>query len=139
MSEYRLQTDLSKEAYAENLAKIASELSVLEPIQQGEFFEPNLIQKQYVHEEILCCLNIGFILTCLKKLMLRIWQRLLHNLALQNLFRKRSSFCPISFKNLIYMKYFCDDSLQALSLLVSSCLCCYFGIDFFRSFRFCSS
>ena len=30
--QYRLHTDFSKEAYAENLAKIASELSVLEPI-----------------------------------------------------------------------------------------------------------
>ena len=30
--QYRLHTDLSKEAYAENLAKIASELSFLEPI-----------------------------------------------------------------------------------------------------------
>ena len=29
---YRLYTDFSKEAYAENLAKIASKLSVLEPI-----------------------------------------------------------------------------------------------------------
>ena len=32
LPQYRLHTDLSKEAYAENLAKIASELSVLEPI-----------------------------------------------------------------------------------------------------------
>ena len=38
---YRLHTDFSKEAYAENLAKIASELSVLEPIKQGDFFVPN--------------------------------------------------------------------------------------------------
>ena len=30
--QYRLHTDFSKEAYAENLAKIATELSVLQPI-----------------------------------------------------------------------------------------------------------
>ena len=30
--QYRLHTDFSKEAYAENLAKNASELSFLEPI-----------------------------------------------------------------------------------------------------------
>ena len=32
LPQYRLHTDFSKEAYAENLAKIASELSILEPI-----------------------------------------------------------------------------------------------------------
>ena len=32
LPQYRLHTDLSKEAYADNLAEIASELSVLEPI-----------------------------------------------------------------------------------------------------------
>ena len=32
LPQYRLYTDFSKEAYAENLAKIALELSVLEPI-----------------------------------------------------------------------------------------------------------
>ena len=32
LPQYRLHTDLSKEAYVENLAKIASELSFLEPI-----------------------------------------------------------------------------------------------------------
>ena len=32
LPQYRLHTDFSKEAYAENLAKNASELSVLEPI-----------------------------------------------------------------------------------------------------------
>ena len=32
LPQYSLHTDLSKEAYAENLAKIASELSILEPI-----------------------------------------------------------------------------------------------------------
>ena len=32
LPQYRLHTDLSKEAYAENLAKIASEPRVLEPI-----------------------------------------------------------------------------------------------------------
>ena len=32
LPQYRLHTDFSKEAYAENLEEIASELSVLEPI-----------------------------------------------------------------------------------------------------------
>ena len=32
LPQYRLRIDFSKEAYAENLAKIASELSVLQPI-----------------------------------------------------------------------------------------------------------
>ena len=32
LPQYRLHTDFSKEAYAENLAKIASELRFLEPI-----------------------------------------------------------------------------------------------------------
>ena len=32
LPQYRLHTDKSKENYAENLAKIASELSILEPI-----------------------------------------------------------------------------------------------------------
>ena len=32
LPQYRLHTDFSKEAYAENLAKIASELSILEAI-----------------------------------------------------------------------------------------------------------
>ena len=32
LPQYRLHTDVSKEAYAEKLAKIASELSVLQPI-----------------------------------------------------------------------------------------------------------
>ena len=39
--------------------KIASELSVLEPIKQGKFFIPNLGQKMYVHEKILSCLNMN--------------------------------------------------------------------------------
>ena len=42
--------------WQKNLVKIGLELSILEPIQQGDFFVPNLD---------------------LKKLMLRIWQRLL--------------------------------------------------------------
>ena len=42
LPQYRLHTDFSKEVYAENLAKIASELSVLEPIQEDVFFVPNL-------------------------------------------------------------------------------------------------
>jgi hypothetical protein len=32
LPQYRLHTDFSKEAYAEKLAKIASELSIFEPI-----------------------------------------------------------------------------------------------------------
>ena len=32
LPQYRFHTDVSKEAYAENLAKIATELSVLQPI-----------------------------------------------------------------------------------------------------------
>ena len=32
LPQYRLHTDFSKEAYAENLAKIALELSILQPI-----------------------------------------------------------------------------------------------------------
>ena len=32
LPQYRLHTDFSKEAYAENLAKIATELSILEAI-----------------------------------------------------------------------------------------------------------
>ena len=59
LPQYRLHTDLSKEAYAENLAKIASELSVLEPIKQGVFFVPNPDRKLYVPDKILCCLNIA--------------------------------------------------------------------------------
>ena len=58
LPQYRLQTDLFKEANAENLAKIASELSILEPMQQSDFFVPNLDQKMYVPDKILCCLNI---------------------------------------------------------------------------------
>ena len=50
---------LNKEAYAENLANIASELSVLEPIYPGDFFVPNLLQKWYVHENFLSCLNMN--------------------------------------------------------------------------------
>ena len=41
LPQYRLYTDLSKEAYAENLAKIASELRVLQPVKWGKFFVPN--------------------------------------------------------------------------------------------------
>ena len=47
LPQYSLQTDLSKDIDAENLVKIASELSFLEPIQQGDFFVPNLGQKMY--------------------------------------------------------------------------------------------
>ena len=45
LPQYRLHSDLSKEAYVENLAKIASELSFIEPIEQGDFFVPNLSRK----------------------------------------------------------------------------------------------
>ena len=56
----RPYTNLSKEAYAENLAKVASELRVLESILWGKFFVPNLWQKWYVHENFLSWVNIGF-------------------------------------------------------------------------------
>ena len=61
LPQYRLHTDFSKEGYAENLAKIALELSVLEPIQQGGFFVPNLGQKMYVPDKILGCLYIIYL------------------------------------------------------------------------------
>ena len=51
LPQYRLHTDLSKEAYAENLAKIASELSILEPILWGKFFVPNLWQILYTPQK----------------------------------------------------------------------------------------
>ena len=54
---------------------------------------PNSNRKLYVHEKILCCLNIGFILTCLKKLMLRIWQRLLQNWGFYGQFSQGSVLC----------------------------------------------
>ena len=59
--------------WQKNLVKIGLELSILEPIQQGDFFVPNLGQKMYVQEKILGCPTIGFILFFLKKLLLRIW------------------------------------------------------------------
>jgi hypothetical protein len=71
LPQYSLQTDLSKDIDAENLVKIASELSFLDPTEQGDFFVPNLGQKMYIHEKILCCINIAFRLTYLKTLMLR--------------------------------------------------------------------
>ena len=60
---------------------------------------PNPDRKLYVPDKILCCLNIGFILTCLKKLMLRIWQRLLQNWAFYNQFSEGSFLCPILIEN----------------------------------------
>ena len=44
---------------ARGLAGISLELSVLEPLEQGDFFVPNLGQKMYVPDKILCCLNIA--------------------------------------------------------------------------------
>ena len=41
------------------MVKIASELSILEPIYWGKFFVPNLWQKWYVPEKILGCLYIA--------------------------------------------------------------------------------
>ena len=41
------------------MANIAPELSVLEPIKQGDFFVPNLWQKWYVHDRILGYLNMN--------------------------------------------------------------------------------
>ena len=51
LPQYSLHTDLSTEAYAENLAKIASELSILEPILWGKFFVPNLWQILYTPQK----------------------------------------------------------------------------------------
>ena len=51
LPQYSLHTDSFKEAYAENLAKIASELSVLEPILWGKFFVPNLWQILYTPQK----------------------------------------------------------------------------------------
>ena len=70
---HSLHTVFSKEIAAENLVKIALELSVLEPIQQGVFFVPNPDRKMYVPDKILGCLYLAFILTSLKKLKLKIW------------------------------------------------------------------
>ena len=40
LPQYRLDTDFSKEAYAENLSTIASELSILQPISKVIFLCP---------------------------------------------------------------------------------------------------
>ena len=54
---------------------------------------PNLLQK-YLTDKILSCLNTGFILTFLKKLMLRIWQILLQNWEFYNQFSEGKFFVP---------------------------------------------
>ena len=51
LPQYSLQTDLSKDIDAENLVKIASELSFLDPTEQGDFFVPNLGQKMYAPQK----------------------------------------------------------------------------------------
>ena len=51
LPQYRLHTDYSKEAYAENLAKIATELSILQPIFRGKFFVPNPDRKLYAPQK----------------------------------------------------------------------------------------
>ena len=51
LPQYSLQTDLSKDIDAENLVKIASELSSLDPTEQGDFFVPNLGQKMYTPQK----------------------------------------------------------------------------------------
>ena len=57
-------------------------------------------------KKILSCLSIGFILTFLKKLMLKNWQRLLQNWAFLNQFSEESFLCPICYKNLTPLKKF---------------------------------
>ena len=52
LPQYSLHTDLSKDIDAENLVKIASELSFLDPTEQGDFFVPNLGQKMYAPQKI---------------------------------------------------------------------------------------
>ena len=47
LPQYSFHTDQCKEAYAENLVKIASELSFLEPIYWGKFFVPYPDRKLY--------------------------------------------------------------------------------------------
>ena len=47
LPQYSHQTDLSNDIDAENLVKIASELSFLDPTEQGDFFAPNPGQKMY--------------------------------------------------------------------------------------------
>ena len=59
LPQYSLQTDLSKDIDAENLVKITSELTFLDPTEQGDFFVPNLGQKMYVLDKILWCLYIA--------------------------------------------------------------------------------
>ena len=51
LPQYSVQTDLSKDIDAENLVKIASELSFLDPTEQGDFFVPNLGQKMYTPQK----------------------------------------------------------------------------------------
>ena len=68
------------------------------------FFVPNMWQKWYVPDKILSCFNIGFILTFLKKRMLKIWQRLLKNWVFYNQFSKGSFFCPILVENCTPLK-----------------------------------
>ena len=51
LPQYRLHTDFSKETYAENFAKIASDLRVLQPIYQGDFFVPNPDRKWYAPQK----------------------------------------------------------------------------------------
>ena len=52
LPQYSHQTDLSEDIDAENLVKIASELSFLDPTEQGDFFVPNLGQKMYTPQKI---------------------------------------------------------------------------------------
>ena len=73
---------------------------------EGSFLCPIPIENCTPLKKILRCLNIGFILTFLKKLMLRNWQRLLQNWAFYNQFSK-GSFCPQSrAKNVLTWKFF---------------------------------
>ena len=66
---------------------------------EGTFLCPIPIENCTPLKKILSCLNIGFILTCLKKLMLRICQRLLQNWAFYNQFSEGTFLCPIPIEN----------------------------------------
>ena len=66
---------------------------------EGSFLCPILIENCTPLKKILRCLNIGFILTFLKKLMMRNWQRLLQNWAFYNQFSEGSFLCPIPIEN----------------------------------------
>ena len=75
------------------------------------FLFPIPIENGMPLKKILGCLKIGFILTFLKKIILRIWQRLLHDWAFYNQFSKVIFLCPIPIENCTYMKFFWTASI----------------------------